>query len=465
MKETLKRIPLRVEKVDTLEFSVGVVLVLVSLLMPLAFNMHNFPVRRYLFEALRWSEKTFLMTAALLLVALNALRGIPHYVGAFFIGESIGFTWRGKKTEVLNAALTIALLRVVYHVIYLIYDVRYDFGLPAMLTACSGILFQMLNYKYISRTKKALLVGAFLTAFQFLDVMPLMDSLPVGRGETSQDIKIATAVLDGEGLINTVGMAGILLFLLFGVLIFLQLRVENNLRELSVLREQNEEIRTRAQINEMKNRTYQEMQYLVHDLKSPLTALQTLVGVLKMESEMEQRAQDVEYLTRIEGNVEQMSRMISEILYEDQRSPITTDALVRIVLAQVSTSDYSTCIRVENTVPQMQVSVNHVLFPRTLVNLLQNSARAVSDRANPRILLRVEAENDAVRFIVADNGVGISPERQKSVWGRRTSGEGSSGLGLAFVRSIVDRLGGEVTLCSKVNEGTHITITIEEAAE
>lgn len=113
MKEALKKIPLRVEKVDTLEFSIGIVLVLVSLLMPLAFNMHNFPVRRYLFEALRWSEKTFLMTAALLLVALNALRGIPHYVGAFFIGESIGFTWRGKKTEVLNAALTIALLRVV----------------------------------------------------------------------------------------------------------------------------------------------------------------------------------------------------------------------------------------------------------------------------------------------------------------------------------------------------------------
>lgn len=387
MKEALKKIPLRVEKVDTLEFSIGVVLVLVSLLMPLAFNMHNFPVWHYLIEALRWSEKTFLMTAALLLVALNALRGIPHYVGAFFIGESIGFTWRGKKTEVLNAALTIALLRVVYRVIYLIYGVRYDFGLPAMLTACFGILFQILNYKYISRTKKALLVGAFLTAFQFLDVMPLMDSLPVGRGETSQDIKIAAAVLDGEGLINTMGMVGILLFFLFGVLIFFQLRVENNLRELSVLREQNEEIRTRVQINEIKNRTYQEMQYLVHDLKSPLTALQTLV------------------------------------------------------------------------------SVNHVLFPRALVNLLQNSARAVRTRTERRILLRVEAKDGVVRFTVADNGVGISPERQKIVWSRGNSGEGSSGLGLAFVRSIVDRLGGEVTLCSKVNEGTRITIAIEEAAE
>ena len=70
-----------------------------------------------------------------------------------------------------------------------------------------------------------------------------------------------------------------------------------------------------------------------------------------------------------------------------------------------------------------------------------------------------------MRFTVADNGVGISPERQKIVWSRGNSGEGSSGLGLAFVRSIVDRLGGEVTLCSKVNEGTHITITIEETAE
>lgn len=466
MKETLKKIPLRVGKVDTVEFSVGVTLVLVSLLMPLAFNMQSFPVRHYLFGALRWSEKTYLMTAALLLVALNALRGIPHYVGAFFIGESVGFAWRGKKIELLNAALTIALLRAVYRVIYLIYGIRYDFGIPAVLTACSGIFFQFLNYKYISRTKKALLVASFLTAFQFLDVMPAMDALPVGRGETSQDIKIAAAILGSEEIINTVGVMGMLLFSLFGIMILLQLSVENNLRELNVLREQNEEIRTRAQINEMKNRTYQEMQYLVHDLKSPLTALQTIVGVLKMKCEAEDRGQDVEYLTRVEDNVEQMSRMISEILYEDQRSPITTEELVRIVLAQVSTSDYASCIRLENEAPHTCVSVNHVLFPRALVNLLQNSARAVSERATPRILLRVETEDGAVRFTVADNGVGISPERQASVWEHGNSSEGSSGIGLAFVHGIVERLGGETALCSKPNGGTRITITIpEEEAE
>ena len=64
MKEQIRKIPLRVKKVDTLELGVGAVLVLVSFLMPIIFNMHSFPVRQYLFQALHQSEKTFLMTAA-----------------------------------------------------------------------------------------------------------------------------------------------------------------------------------------------------------------------------------------------------------------------------------------------------------------------------------------------------------------------------------------------------------------
>ena len=82
-------------------------------------------------------------------------------------------------------------------------------------------------------------------------------------------------------------------FVLMLVLLFFQLRVENNLRQLNILREQNLAIRTEARMNEMKNRTYREMQYLVHDLKSPLASAQTLVGVIKMECEAEGRTQDV----------------------------------------------------------------------------------------------------------------------------------------------------------------------------
>lgn len=462
MKERLASCPLRVEKVDTTELAIGASLICLSFLMPLMFNIQSFPVPHHIFIALVHWEQTSLMTAALLLVGLNTLRCLPHYIGAFFVSESIGFTMHGKRTELANAVLTIILLRVVYRMIELIYGLHYDFGIPAALCACAGILFQNLHYEYISRMKKAMLLVIFLTAFQFFDVMPAMNALPVGRGELSQDIKLAARVLGSEGLLNTMGVVGIMLFSLFGVLIFFQLRAENALRALNVLEEQNASIRTEARINEMKNRTYQEMQYLVHDLKSPLTALQTLVGVLKMESEAEHRERDIAYLTRIEENVEQMSRMISEILYEDQCSPITTEELVRIALAQVSTSDYAACIRVKNNAPKSVVRVNHVLFPRALVNLLQNSAQAVSGRTRPRIQLRVEAADGSVSFTVADNGIGISPERQESVWQHGTSGTASSGLGLAFVRSIVERLGGTATIKSRPNNGTEITISIPE---
>lgn len=462
MVERLRNGPLRVEDVDTTELLLGMVLVFLSFLMPLLFNIQSFPVPRYVSEALAHREQTALMTAALLLVGLNALRCLPHYIGAFFLSESISITWCGKRAEGFNAVITILLLRMVYGMIELLHGVHYDFGIPAVLCACAGIFFQNLHYEYISRTKKAMVIAIFLTAFQFFDVMPVMDALPVGRGELSQDIKLTARVLGNEGLLNIVGMVGIVLFFLFGVLIFFQLRAENALRALNVLEEQNASIRTEVQINEMKNRTYQEMQYLVHDLKSPLTALQTLVGVLKMESEAEHREHDTAYLTRIEENVEQMSRMISEILYEDQCSPITTEKLVRIALAQVSTSDYAAYIRVRNDAPKKVVRVNHVLFPRALVNLLQNAAQAVSDRARPRIQLRVEAADGSVRFTVADNGVGISPERRESVWQHGVSSTASSGLGLAFVRSVVERLGGTAEIEGHSKVGTEITLTIPE---
>ena len=49
MKEQIRKIPLRVEKVDTLELGVGALLVIVSFLMPIVVNMHSFPVHQYPF--------------------------------------------------------------------------------------------------------------------------------------------------------------------------------------------------------------------------------------------------------------------------------------------------------------------------------------------------------------------------------------------------------------------------------
>lgn len=465
--DKLSNSPLQIGRINRQELAAGAVLVVLSFFVPLLFTVQSFHVLHSLEIALRTAENTRLMAAGLQLVFLNAVRSIPHYVGAYFIGESIDFRWREKNAWPINAALIMVILLAVYRGIDALWRIRYDFGLPAILVSLFVVLFRKLNYRYISLSKKVQLILLFLTAVQFLDVMPALRQLPVGRGETSWDVKQAAIVLEGEAALNAMSVAGFLIFTLFGLLIFFQLRDENTLRELSFLKEQNESIRTRAQINEIQNRTYQEMQYLVHDLKSPLTAVQTLIGVVKMSCEAESLIQDVEYLERAENSVEQMSRMISEILNQDQRSPLSTEALMEVVLAQISVADYADSLRATNLVPDAVVCANRSLFPRALVNLIQNAASAIPAGRQGEIRLLVESAGAEVAFRVSDNGQGIPAKLLPDIWALGVSGSGSSGLGLPFVRRVVEQMGGRVTVDSRPSGGTtfSIMLPVEEAAQ
>lgn len=468
MKKNWKKLPLRLASVNTKELCIGVILIVISFFMPLFFNVHNFAVLRSIRRALRMAEKTDLLAAAIQLVALNSIRGIPHYVGSFFIGESVEFRWKERKVWLLNVPLIMVIVLLTYRGIGTIHQIHYDFGIPAMLVSFFVLLFRKMDYRYVSLVKKASLIILFLTALQFLDVMPAMDRFPVGRGEISMEIKLAAVVLDGETVLNVAALAGMLLFLAFTLVIFFQLRDENNLRQLSSLKEQNQAILVQSQLNEMKNRTYQEMQYLVHDLKSPLTAVQTLVGVLKMKCESESRADDLEYLDYIENTVERMSEMISEILYEDQQSPITTQELVGVALAQSSVNDYAAYLHVDNQIPEAVICANRFLFPRVLINLIQNSAQAMPQDRTPEIWLRVERmeHGDGILFTVEDNGTGIGKEQMKTIWDRGSSGRQSSGLGLAFVQNVIDRMNGKIRMESIPGEGTRISVELpEELAE
>lgn len=441
---------------------IGIGLIVLSFCMPLLFTVDNFRVRYFLGLALRYEERLDLIDAALRLVALNTIRALPHYCGAFLVADALEFR-RGERTVwYCSAGLILLLLYATYRSIDAIYGIYYDFGLPAIVAALLIILFDRLDYKYIAMGKKSAFVATQLIAWQFLDIMPAAAFLPVGRGEMSQSIKLAGSLLDGESALNTLGALGTGLFVFCTVLLFILLRDENYLREMDALREQNAAIRNKARMNEMRNRTYQEIQHLVHDLKSPLTVVQTLVGVFKLECELEEEGQPerMELLERVENAVDQMSRMISEILYRDQTTLVTVDKLMRRVLAQISIEDYAPYVHQEIEEPGTMVRVNGILFCRVLVNLVQNAAHAIQKGRTPNITIRSDTDETWVRFQVIDNGKGIEEQKLQEIWSRGYSGTDSSGLGLFFVRSVVERMGGMVDLWSAVGKGTVITLCI-----
>jgi cell cycle sensor histidine kinase DivJ len=100
-----------------------------------------------------------------------------------------------------------------------------------------------------------------------------------------------------------------------------------------------------------------------------------------------------------------------------------------------------------------------------LLNLLSNAIR-FTDRGG-KVAISARAEAATVTFTVEDNGVGISDEdlarvgepyfQARSSYDRR---HGGTGLGLSIVKGLVGLHGGEVSIRSRVGEGTRITVRL-----
>jgi nitrogen fixation/metabolism regulation signal transduction histidine kinase len=96
-----------------------------------------------------------------------------------------------------------------------------------------------------------------------------------------------------------------------------------------------------------------------------------------------------------------------------------------------------------------------------LLNVLENARLANAKRVD----VEVSRDEERVRIVVADDGVGIPddvlPKIFEPHFSTRTSG---SGLGLAISRSLVDAWGGEISVSSQRGDGTRVLIALAAAA-
>lgn len=447
------------------KFIIGILLVCAGVGLPSILDINDFGVAASLHTALHEADNSFLLVSALQLALLNALRCFPHYLGAFFVGESVVLYRHGQAKRWPGALLAVGLIVAVYGMIWRIHGIHYDFGVPALSLVTLQVVLWAANYAYVPIIRKIVMQIGFITAFQFLDIMPALSKLPFGRGETSQSIKLAALVLSCEDLLNGMCLLFFVLFLLMGLMMLLSLREENHLHEIAALKEEQERIKLQAALQEQENRTYQEMQHLVHDLKSPLTSIQNLVGVMQFGCITTGQEAEREYLSIIEQLVDNMSRMISEILYEDTKSLLSTSDVMTMVLAQVSVLPYAELVTVDNQVPDRLIRVNRIRFARAVVNLLNNAYNALPPTGGHITVTLSAAQVRGASLIclnIEDNGCGIPPETLGKVWNRGYSSHGSHGLGLSYVRSVVNASDGTIRLESQLEYGTKVSIRLPE---
>ena len=89
------------------------------------------------------------------------------------------------------------------------------------------------------------------------------------------------------------------------------------------------------------------------------------------------------------------------------------------------------------------------------INLLDNAIKYSSSRSEISVRAQADGDRGAVRFVFANQGPDLDPEQLESVFepfysaDRRFKEEGSVGLGLSIVRSIVDDHGGTIRMTSQ----------------
>ena len=456
----MKRVSLEIRSWRLLIF--GLSLILLSLAMPIFLRVDNFHVYDQLGLALHNDESVYVVSAAVRLLALNILRAYPHYLGAFCVADAVRQRKVGRVYRLVYLSLIAVIVAAVYWLIEAIYGIHYDLGVPAVLMMLCLFLLALIDFAMVSPAKKAIMIFFLLCTVQCLDVMPALNGYGFGRGEASESIKEIAAFLGAEYALNT-AMTFIMLVMGINVALYTALvSDENRIKSVSLLREQQERELMKARLQATEARAHLELNQLVHDLKSPLTAVQTLVGIVKLD---EQNERHVEQLTQAEGCVERMNELISEFLDEAHFSRTTVGEIVKDLKSQISTMEYAPIVSYRVPDETVALEVNKIRVSRMLVNLIENAYYAI-DHEHGAIRLTVEPRvyegREMVCFALSDNGIGMDEQTQHSAFDSGFSGRGSSGLGLSFVQQVVECHHGAIRLCSKPSEGTTFYIYFQK---
>lgn len=226
---------------------------------------------------------------------------------------------------------------------------------------------------------------------------------------------------------------------------------------------------------EERRRREEHLSFIVHDLRSPLSAIYQGTAVIEKELEAKpasERARTM--LAAVRRNIQRMRALIVKVLQEEAN--IHTGANVElkrrrmdfrsVVENAVKTLDplaRSNETRVRNTVPPgMTIDADAGLLERVFQNLISN---AIDYAPRGTVTIGAQARGDGVECWVSDDGPGIPDELRERIFDKDYTDplrRGGIGLGLAIVKQVVEAHGGRVELQTQTETGTTFRFTIPD---
>lgn len=213
-----------------------------------------------------------------------------------------------------------------------------------------------------------------------------------------------------------------------------------------------------------------------HELRTPLTSINGFSELLAVDEKMP--AESREFVQIIANESQRMSRMIDTFLSVTQLEradkqevvhvALRLDEAVREVIATMQPVAKKKRIRMVDqasaNIPP--IAADKSLITQVLMKLLDNAVRYSPERTTVTVTTVLEAE--VVRVIVEDRGYGVPADSTDRVWEKfyrvardgQEKDEESTGLGLAFVKEVVEQHGGSVSVESEVGRGSKFSFAL-----
>jgi PAS domain S-box-containing protein len=206
---------------------------------------------------------------------------------------------------------------------------------------------------------------------------------------------------------------------------------------------------------------------IIHDMRAPLRAMQGFADLLESTC---QQPEDKELLEHIKTASRRMDLLITDALNYNRAvrqelalSPVNAEALLRAMLDSYPEFQPSVA-QIEIAGPLPAVLANEAGLTQCFSNLLRNAVKFVPPGERPRIRIWAEAGAGGVRLCVADQGIGIPASMIPRVFDMFSRGHHSypgTGIGLALVRKVMDRMGGKVTVESEPGHGSRFWLHLK----
>lgn len=212
---------------------------------------------------------------------------------------------------------------------------------------------------------------------------------------------------------------------------------------------------------------------IVHDMRSPLMALDGHLSLLETFESKSFTQQGKNYLLHCRNSATRLKKMTSDMLAVSklEEGKLKPDvklqdlvALTNSVINDLQVMKSGKTIQLKSASRSLTIPLDAELIGRVIENLLGNALKFTDEDGMVQISL--DAKPGEVRVAVTDDGPGIPPgdhERIFEKFGQASqplSGRGT-GLGLTFCKLAVEAHGGQIGVISQVDQGSTFWFTLK----